>query len=177
MINSVIKCIINLYCRRITFLMFFLILLATCGMVQAQTADLQISQTAYNHQNAGSVTTFTIYITNLGPNDATNVVVTNNLNASWDFDNPAASHSVSAGSLAWTGTENRNLIWSIPLIRNGETVVLVFNAINNYANNSNPNSITASIASLDQSDPAITNNSSTISSIVNYGVHDVEPME
>src|SRR5690606_14570643 len=130
-----------------------------------------------HHQNSGNIATFTIYVTNNGPNDATNVVVTDNLNASWNFNNPATSHSVSSGTLGWGGTSNRNLTWNIPLIRNGETAVLMFNAINNYANWQIPspfnNANTASITASDQTDSVLGNNSSSINSVNNDGTHNL----
>lgn len=160
------------------FFGFTLIVLAgLSGLVFGQTADLEIAQTAYHNGNASDVTTFTIYVTNNGPDDATNIVVTDNLNASWNFNNPTTSHSVSSGTLGWSGTSNRNLTWSIPLIRNGETAVLVFNAVNNYADwqISSPfnNANTATITALDQTDPVGGNNAFTINTTLEWNTHNL----
>jgi|GEM_PF-3362302 len=111
---------------RFLLILFFF---AAQGMAWGQ-ADLQISGTSYHDRN-GSIGTFTLYVSNNGPDTATNVVVTSNLNDHWNFT-LAGNHTESQGTLTAIG---RNLTWTVGSIRNGETAVLVFNAAANYSDN------------------------------------------
>jgi uncharacterized repeat protein (TIGR01451 family) len=133
------------------------------------TADLEIKKLASHYGNSGQPAFFYIIVRNNGPNPATNVVVQDNLNNSWNFVSPSANHQASHGTMTASGTENRNIEWEIPYISNGGVAVLVFRAVNNYNDwESWPQgkNNTATITSMDQTDPVPGNNSQTVTSVV-----------
>lgn len=131
-----------------------------------QTADLVITNAVTHHQASGQFTNFIITVRNNGPDAATNVKVTDVLTAAWNFANPANNHTASHGTLSWSGTQNRNVEWNIPYIPNGGVAILIFRATNNYNNWDNPHGFatTASITTMDQTDPNVSNNSATTAS-------------
>jgi uncharacterized repeat protein (TIGR01451 family) len=83
------------------------ILLATFGShaAQAQTANLQIAKTVSNSQpNVGDTITFTVTLTNVGPDTATNVTVTDPLPAGLTLSNTSASQGTYIGGVWNVGT-------------------------------------------------------------------------
>ncbi len=116
--------------------------------VEAQEADLALIKTYSNftvpgdRPSVGDVLEFKIIVTNSGPNDATNVVMTDRL--------PSTLGSITLIS-ATAGTFNTTTgVWEIPSVANGETAVLIYRgtltAANEFSN-------FAQITSADQYDP------------------------
>ncbi|HYD90320.1 MAG TPA: DUF11 domain-containing protein, partial [Flavobacterium sp.] len=119
-------------------------------------ADLEISKTGFRTGGSGDETTFTITVTNHGPSDATNVVVTDNLSTRYNFS--GQEHIVSMGSINATGTQSRNITWTIPHLANGAVATMVFIAVNNSSG------VYDNTASVDgtEDDPVNSNNSDTV---------------
>jgi len=80
------------------------------------TADLSITKTSSsNSGNHGEIITFTITVTNHGPNGATNVVVTDQIPTGLDFN----SYSASQGTY-----NNTTGVWTVGSLANGGTATL-----------------------------------------------------
>ncbi|MBD3378830.1 DUF11 domain-containing protein, partial [candidate division KSB1 bacterium] len=75
-------------------------------ITQESTADLQVDKSADNDEPVvGDQVTFTISVTNAGPDDASNVVITDNIPSNWTY--------ISHNENGW-GTFNHNTgIWTI----------------------------------------------------------------
>jgi uncharacterized repeat protein (TIGR01451 family) len=129
--------------------------------ITVQSADLAVSKTVDNpNPNQGATVTYTVIVTNAGPNVATNVVVTDAL--------PAAgvtyvSDTPTQGSYA-SGTG----VWTVGSIANAasDTLTLVATV------DSGPSTLimnTATVTSADQSDPVSSNNSDSATVFVVAG--------
>ncbi len=86
---------------------------ATVSIAVVPVADLLVAQSGPAGGVAGADLTFTVAVTNLGPASATNLVVTNQLDAGFTF--------VSA-SAAGASNGNHQVIWTVPVLpANGAT--------------------------------------------------------
>ncbi|OEK00001.1 hypothetical protein BFP97_00005, partial [Roseivirga sp. 4D4] len=118
--------------------------------IVAQSADLSITKVASDDTpNVDDNVTFTISVSNAGPDAATGVQVTDVLPSGYDF--------VSA-TTAFGSYNNTNGLWSVGSVANAGTatlsIVAKVKATGTYDN-------TASITAADQTDPNAGNNSST----------------
>jgi large repetitive protein len=110
-------------------------------------ADLSVSNAVSTTTPAvGSTITFTVVLTNAGPDDATNVIVQDSLPAGYTFVSATASQ----------GTYNAATgIWAVGTVMSGTTMTLqitaTVNAVGPYVN-------TAQVGSADQFDPDSTPN-------------------
>ena len=106
-------------------------------------SDLSIIKTVDNiTPNVGDNVTFTIMVTNDGPNDATGVLVTDNLPSGYTYvsDNGNGAYNVETG------------IWTIGNLTNGETVSLQIEVtVNQSGNYVNTASITGNETDPDES--------------------------
>ncbi|MBE9029841.1 DUF11 domain-containing protein [filamentous cyanobacterium LEGE 11480] len=118
--------------------------------VPAQQADLSLTKSASNNTpNLGENVTFTLTVTNNGPNNASGVEVTDQL--------PAGLALVSATPTDPTDIYNSNTgVWTIGNIPNGGNATLTIVAT---ANSTDTLTNTATITDTDQSDPNPNNNS------------------
>lgn len=113
------------------------------------TADLSLTKTVGNPTpNVGASVTFTISVSNTGPNSATNVAVQDQLPAGYTF----------VGATASQGTyTNATGLWTVGTIANGASanlqIAVTVNAIGPYSN-------TAQVSVSDQFDPDSTPNNS-----------------
>jgi uncharacterized repeat protein (TIGR01451 family) len=113
-------------------------------------ADLAVTKAVSNPRpNVGDTITYTVSLTNNGPNNATNVTVTDQLPAGLTF----VSSSAGAAYDSTTG------LWTVGNLANGAIAVLTITAIV-----SSPQAIlnVASISHADQFDPDTNNNSASI---------------
>lgn len=94
-------------------------------------ADLEIVKVGTRTAEDGGNATFTLTVRNNGPGVALGVVVTDNLTDRYNFTNPASNHTASHGTLAWAGTQNRNLTWTVGNLAVNEVATLVFTTTNN----------------------------------------------
>ncbi|HYG74921.1 MAG TPA: DUF11 domain-containing protein, partial [Planctomycetota bacterium] len=124
--------------------------------VTPQEADLAVTNTVNNASPAlNSNVTFTVTLTNLGPNDATNVSLTDLLPAGLTY----VSHTVSAGTYnTMTG------VWTIgnvavSSIVNGNPTNVQTLTITATVTTLGTKTTTASVSSSDQFDPDLSNNS------------------
>ena len=131
-----------------------------------QTADVAVTKTGiatdgtinWNSWTYNGSVTYTITIHNNGPTDATNIVVTDNLQS--QYSSPT-SYSPSTGTVVLSGTGSKNITWTIPFLANGGTATLVFTSTYSRSVFGGFQSNTAS-ATQDQTDPNTGNNTSTI---------------
>jgi uncharacterized repeat protein (TIGR01451 family) len=119
--------------------------------IVAQSADLSLTKTVSNATpNVGETISFTIAVTNDGPDAATNVEVTDQLASGYDFVNATTAF----GSYnATTG------IWEIGAISNAQTATLVIEATARATGDYNN---TATITNSDQDDPQPLNDTETV---------------
>jgi len=105
-------------------------------------ADLSLTNTVDNATpNRNELVTFTVVITNSGPDNATGIVVTNRIASNFNF----ASSSTTTGTFTPTvGT------WVIPSLAKGSSATLTFSG---RARNFTPVTSVAEITRADQSDP------------------------
>jgi choice-of-anchor A domain-containing protein/uncharacterized repeat protein (TIGR01451 family) len=109
-------------------------------------ADLRVIKTVIpTTTTVGNVVTFTVALTNLGPDDATNVTVMDTLDSGLQF--------VSATPPA--GTTFANGVWTVPAIANGVTLDLTISALT-VATGFHSNF--AAVTHSDQEDPDDSNN-------------------
>jgi len=105
-------------------------------------ADLSLTQTVDNPSpNRNELVTFTIIVTNSGPDDATGIVVASPIPTNFSF----ASSSATTG--VFTPTTGR---WTIPTLASGETATLI---VSGRATNTTPVISTSEIIEADQVDP------------------------
>jgi uncharacterized repeat protein (TIGR01451 family) len=119
-----------------------------------QQADLQVTKVVDNTApNVGDTITYTITLTNIGPDAATNVSLRDVLPAGLSY----ASSNPSQGSYDSTsGT------WTVGTVGSGATQTLKISAL---VTSASPAVNTASISHADQYDPNLANNSDTASTI------------
>ena len=119
--------------------------------IVAQSADLNLNKTVDNvSPNVGENVTFTLTVTNDGPDAATNVEVTDLLASGYDFVSATTSF----------GTYNSTTgLWEVGSINNAQTatltIVATVRATGDYNN-------TATITSSDQDDPQPLNDTKTV---------------
>jgi uncharacterized repeat protein (TIGR01451 family) len=105
-------------------------------------ADLSLTKTVDNPRpDRNQTVTYTIEVTNSGPDNATGIVVTNRIPSNFNFTGSTASTGI------FTPTAGT---WVIPSLANGATATL---RISGRARNFNPITSTAEITRADQSDP------------------------
>jgi uncharacterized repeat protein (TIGR01451 family) len=100
--------------------------------------------------NVGDTVTYTVTLTNAGPDSASSVLVTDALPAGMSF----VSSSLSQGSY-----DPVSGVWNLGTIATAATRILVIRAM---VVSPNPQTTTATITHADQFDPVITNNSSSV---------------
>lgn len=116
--------------------------------------DLQIVKTVSNPKpKVGSTVTFTLTITNNGPDDATGVVIEDVVpNGYTAITNISNSGNLVGNTLTWNGLS----------INNTQTQVLTFEAKVKAPGVGTSHDNTASVVNSDQQDPDLTNNEDTI---------------
>lgn len=128
-------------------------------------ADLAVIKTGTRTNEDSGTATFTVTVRNYGPAVATGVVVTDDLTTRYSFTNPGSNHTVSHGSLGWTGTQNRNITWTVGNLAVDEVATLVFTTTNNGSGDrANTVSVTGS-----GPDPDMDNNTFTLDFPTNTG--------
>ncbi len=123
----------------------------TAGALETpQQADLEVGKSVSDPTpNVGDVITYTVHVTNNGPDDATGVTVLDVLPAGVAYQ----SSSPSAGAY-----EPSTRIWTVGGVAAGATQTLTITAT---VIDANPQTNTATIGSADQFDPDTANNSDT----------------
>lgn len=116
--------------------------------------DLQIVKTVSNPKpKVGSIVTFTLAITNNGPDDATGVVIEDVVpNGYTAITNISNSGNLVGNTLAWSGLG----------INNAQTQVLTFEAKVKAPGAGTSHDNTASVANSDQLDPDLANNEDSV---------------
>src|SRR4030042_2655765 len=123
---------------------------ATC---EAQSADLGVTMAVDNQApNEGDTITYTITMTNSGPDNATNIEVTDILPAGLAY----VSNSPSQGS--YNGASG---VWAVGSLANGANATLNLMATVDPGTGDTTATNTADITHADQSDPVSANNSSS----------------
>jgi len=124
------------------------------GETPSQVSDLSIAFSSdSNTPCVNSLVTYTVEISNNGPNNATNVVVTSAL----------PSGFTPTGFDAQRGTYNQESgFWRIPFIGNGETVTLEMMGTVNAGQNNNTITAYASVRSYNQNDSDFSNNAGSV---------------
>ncbi len=128
------------------------------------SADVMITKlgsTTTTANGTAGTATFTLLVKNNGPDDATNVVVSDALTTRYSFTNPATNHAVSAGTATWSGTQNRNISWVIPYLANGATATMVFTVVRNASTGATTDPNIATVVA-NEPDPAAANNTSQV---------------
>ena len=124
--------------------------------VNAIVANLSIEKTVdVEHPDVGDKVTFTIDVSNNGPDDATNIKVHESLPNGYSY----SSHEIEKGTF-----DNSSLLWVIPSLENGESTSLTLVAVVN-APGTGISYINAATISGDQYDPDLSYNSSEASVI------------
>jgi uncharacterized repeat protein (TIGR01451 family) len=108
---------------------------ATTDAVVSTT--LEITKIGSRTGNNSGTASFTLTVHNNGPGDASSISVADNLTTY--YTSPGANYIASTGTVAYSGTGNRNITWSIPFLASGGTATLVFNAAFSKNNNENQN--------------------------------------
>jgi uncharacterized repeat protein (TIGR01451 family) len=120
-----------------------------------QQADLAVTKTVSSTKpNLGDVITYTVTLTNKGPNAATNVVV---------HDLVPAGLAVVGATPGQGNYDPVTGMWTVGTVASGASTTLLIQA---RVNSPVPQTNTASIASTDQYDPNPANNSGTITTTV-----------
>lgn len=116
--------------------------------------DLQIVKTVSNPKpKVGSMVTFTLTITNNGPDDATGVLIEDVVpNGYTAITNISNSGNLAGNTLTWSGLS----------INNAQTQILTFEAKVKAPGIGTSHDNTASVANSDQQDPDLTNNEDSI---------------
>ena len=123
---------------------------ATC---EAQSADLGVTMAVDNQApNEGDTITYTTTLTNSGPDNATNIEVTDILPVGLTY----VSNSPSQGSYNSTSG-----IWAVGSLANGASATLNITATVNPGTGDTTATNTADVTHADQSDPVSANNSSS----------------
>lgn len=124
------------------------------GETPSQVSDLSIAFSSdSNTPCVNSLVTYTVEVSNNGPNNATNVVVTSAL----------PSGFTPTGFNAQSGTYNQESgFWRIPFIGNGETVTLEMMGTVDAGQNNNTITAYASVRSYNQNDSDFTNNAGSV---------------
>ncbi|WP_375578255.1 T9SS type A sorting domain-containing protein [Marivirga tractuosa] len=124
------------------------------GETPSQVSDLSIAFTSdSNTPCVNSLVTYNVEISNNGPNNATNVIVTSAL----------PSGFTPTGFDAQRGTYNQESgFWRIPIIGNGETVTLEMMGTVNVGENDNTITAYASVRSYNQNDSDFSNNAGSV---------------
>ncbi|ADR23587.1 hypothetical protein MATR_25580 [Marivirga tractuosa] len=124
------------------------------GETPSQVSDLSVAFTSdSNTPCVNSLVTYTVEISNNGPNNATNVVVTSAL----------PSGFTPTGFEAQRGAYNQESgFWRIPFIGNGETVTLEMMGTVNAVQDGNTITAYASVRSYNQNDSDFTNNAGSV---------------
>jgi len=124
------------------------------GETPSQVSDLSITFSSNsNTPCVNSLVTYTVEITNNGPNNATNVVVTSAL----------PSGFTPTGFDAQRGTYNQESgFWRIPFIGDGETITLEMLGTVNAGENNNIITAYASVRSYNQNDSDFSNNAGSV---------------
>ncbi|GAA5042085.1 hypothetical protein GCM10011506_44780 [Marivirga lumbricoides] len=128
------------------------------GETPNQEADLSVSFASNNGTPCvNGLVSYTVNVTNNGPNNGTNVIVTSAL--------PYGFTPVE--SIVSSGTYNQSSgFWTIPLISNGETVSLEMRGTVNLGENLNSITAYASVRSYNQVDTDFSNNSGNVTVVV-----------
>ncbi|SMO96197.1 DUF2341 domain-containing protein [Gracilimonas mengyeensis] len=127
---------------------------ATTGItVIPETADINVQKVVDNAVPLeGEYITYTIYVTNNGPKDATNLSLIDQLPSGLTFQSATAT----------LGSYNQSTgIWTIGALANGASASLAINVTVDDETQGNSISNTASINTLDQNDNNADNNTST----------------
>ena len=96
----------------------------------AINTTIEITKTGNRTGGGGNTATFTLVVTNTGNNTATNIVVTDDL--SGRYNNNSQNYEVSHGSVSFSGTQSRNIEWTIGSLLPGSVAYMVFTvSINN----------------------------------------------
>jgi uncharacterized repeat protein (TIGR01451 family) len=116
-----------------------------------KVADLAVTKTVNNATpTPGTVITFTVTLTNNGPDAATTVTVTDLLTASLQFQSATPSQ----------GTYNSTTgLWTVGTVNSGTSVTLSLQA---KANGMSTKTNTATVSHSDEFDPTAANNSATV---------------
>ncbi|WMN11424.1 T9SS type A sorting domain-containing protein [Marivirga salinae] len=124
------------------------------GETPTQVSDLALSFNADNlNPCVNSLVTFTVNLTNNGPDNATNISVISALPVGFTLQEATAS----------TGTYNQSSgYWTIPYVGNGETVSLEMKGTVNVGENTNSITTYASLRSYNQADSDFSNNAGSI---------------
>ena len=126
--------------------------------ITVQSVDLAVTKSVNNPTpNEGGSITYTVGLTNNGPNTATTVKVTDML--------PAGVTYVSSSATAGTYSSGTG-IWSVPSVANGATVTLTITATVNAGTGGTTIVNIANLSSSDQADSNPGNNSDTADIIV-----------
>ncbi len=116
------------------------------------SANLVVSKTVDNpNPNPGEAIAYTITVTNTGPNNATGIVLDDDLPAglTYLFDNSGGAYNFANGN------------WNVGSLNDGETATLRINARVNPGTERTTISNLVEIIAIDQTDSDITNNQST----------------
>ncbi|MBK6266182.1 DUF11 domain-containing protein [Marivirga sp. S37H4] len=124
------------------------------GETPNQTADLSLAFESDNGTPCvNGLVSYTVNVTNNGPNDGTNVIVTSAL----PFGFTPVESEVSSGTY-----NQASGFWTIPLISNGETVSLEMRGTVEIGQNLNSITAYASVRSYNQVDSDFSNNSGSV---------------
>lgn len=132
------------------------------GETPSQVADLALSFSGNDGTPCvGGFVSYTIAVTNNGPNNATNVVVTSAL----PYGFTPSQSNISSGTY-----NSASGYWTIPFIGNGETVTLEMIGSVNSGQNGASITTYASVRSYNQADNNFTNNSGSVTVTVETNV-------
>ncbi|MFC1848481.1 PKD domain-containing protein, partial [Chloroflexota bacterium] len=116
-----------------------------------QAADLAVTKTVDDsHPNEGDTVTYTITLTNNGPDTATNIVISDLLPAGVTY----SSHTPSQGTY-----DSGSGAWPVGSLANGASATLYISASVDTGTAAQTITNTASVSSVDQADPTPANNS------------------
>lgn len=119
--------------------------------INIQSADLTVAtQVSNSLPQVGETVTFTTTLSNNGPNTATNAVVATSLPQGYQLV------SVAAGLGSYDPITGQ---WTVPTLASGETITLVFTAV---AGTPDAVIFNAAVNSLDQYEPDLTDNTSSV---------------
>jgi len=131
--------------------------LAICGKLPSQT---NCPDTTVPIVSAGNQVTFTYTVTNKGPDLATNITVTDNLAAS-GVPVTFISGTATSGSCSQTATGNNVAVCTINSLQSGSTATVTIVVTPTASGNFNGGAVSVSAAN--NTDPDLTNNTSTVS--------------
>ncbi len=146
--------------RRLLFASVFIALLRAVSSREAAAApppppmaDLALMKSAPSGTTLGSQLTYTITVRNLGPSDASNVVVTDDLPASLSFDSCSSDGGGVCG-----GTGNTRTV-TFPALANGASATIFLTGTVKCSAGIGTISNTATVAATSPGDPDLANNS------------------